>query len=192
VSKKKLGVVSPASQGLGLPTIMDPELAGARGVRYVHLVAFAIDVDRVRDEVETEAMDPRWPFGFEVFLTEAWILEGLDPRAERAIIETACASAMKKSTRTPGQLLGAQLPFAVYDAVARGALPDDLRPLFRAWKSPPRELMRELAPLWEDAEAEKRRLAKACLEVEMDPPLAPPTVATLTTWASEPSEASRR
>ncbi len=182
MTKRKLGV-APQEEGLGLPTIMDPELARAHGVRYVHLAAFAIDVDRIRDEVETEAMDPEWPFGFEVFLTEAWIVEGLDPQAERTIIEAACVGAMNRSVDTPGQLFGAQLPFAVYDAVARGALPADMRDLFKAWKSPPRDLMDELAPLWGSADAEKRRLARACLEVAIEPPLAPPTVATLESWA---------
>ncbi len=163
---------------------MEPELARVHGVRYVHLAAFAIDVDRVRDEVETEALDPRWPFGFEVFLTEVWILESLDAEAERAILEAACVGVMKRSTEMPGQLFGAQLPFAVYDAVARGALPKELRALFRAWKNPPRELIREIAPLWERADAEKKRLSAACLTVELDPPLAPPTLATLEAWAT--------
>jgi len=162
---------------------MDRELAQKHGVTYVHLAAFAIDVDRVRDEVETEALDPMWPFGFEVFLTEAWLVEKLGEGANEALLADACAAVMKKSLAHEGQVFGAQLPFAVFDGVARGELPEKLRQLFAIWKHEPRDLLDDLAELWARAEAERPRLARACLEVELDPPLAPPTREKLEAWA---------
>lgn len=182
--KKKLGVVSAATEGLGLLTIMDRALAQKHGVRYVHLAAFAIDVDRVRDEVETEALDPLWPFGFEVFLTEHWLLGHLDAEADEVLISDVCESVMKMSAAEPGQIFGAELPFAIYDAVVRGALPPDFRRFFRIWKHKPNALVDDLAALWAKSDEERPRLSAASLEVgkTLSPPLAPPTVVTLAAW----------
>ena len=149
----------------------------------MHLAAFAIDVDRVRDEVETEAIDPLWPFGFEVFLTESWLIEELNLETHALLLAETCSGVMKQSTEEDGQIFGAQLPFAVYDGFARGVLPEDLRRLFGSWKSEPRELVRDLAELWADAEGARKRLAASSLEVPLEPPIAPPTKVKLEHWA---------
>jgi hypothetical protein len=59
------------------------------------------------------------------------------------MVEDACRYAMDQS----GDVLGSQLPFAVYRAVHVGALPESLRSLFRAWRSPPEQLMSALDSL---------------------------------------------
>ena len=75
--KRALPSVAPEQTALGLPTIMDRELAAAHGVTYVHLAVFAIDVDRVYWlEPEHEGL----PFGWEVFLTEQFLLRHLAGR----------------------------------------------------------------------------------------------------------------
>ena len=179
--------IRPEQEGLGHPTVMDPALAMEHGVPYVHLVVFAIDVDRVRaavEEREDQAADPpesTWPFGWEVFLTEMYLLGALDPAdpAHRAMLADTCAliHEMGPFEQPP---FGAQIPFAVYDAVARGAWPGDLAgELLGFWKKPPKALVRQLAPLWEDPEADARDLALECLELDLTPPLAPPTRAAL-------------
>lgn len=168
--RKPLSVVpAGAPEGLGLETIMDRGLAARFGVPYVHLAAFAIDVDRVNAEVSD---DPSWPAGWEVFLTEQYLLDRFDPARpeDRELVTDTCEAVMEG-----GQALGAQLPFAVWDAVERGAWPDDLRVLFRGWKRRPRELARHLAALWSEADTQRRRLVEAALAVPLEPPLAPPT-----------------
>ncbi len=184
--KRVLSVVDPEKDGLGLPTIMDREVAAKHGAKYVHLAAFAIDVDRVRDEVETDEFDPHWPFGFEVFLTEAWILDELDANTEGdlTLLEDATRSVMGRSLSAAGQVFGAQLPFAVYDGVKRGVLPEALSYLFDGWKTEPRELVEDLGALWRQSEAEKVRLARAVIEVSLDPPVAPPSRIILGRWVA--------
>lgn len=174
--KKSLPTVREEDEGLGLETIMDPALAAEHGISYVHLAVFAIDVDRVRVEVEGEPeAESLWPFGFEVFLTEMHLLGLVDPESDTdlAMLEDAVTSVLELSA--DGPVLGAQLPFAVYDAVTRGALPQRLLPLFDVWKKKPDALVADLAPLWERPEVEAADLAEACLAVELEPPLAPPT-----------------
>jgi hypothetical protein len=172
--RKPLSVLSPtAPEGLGVETIMDRTLAARFGVPYVHLAVFAIDLDRVNVEV---AGREDWPTGWEVFLTEVHLLAHLDPAdpEQRELIDEVCAGIIEG-----GQALGAQIPFAVFDAVERGAWPEDLRGLFRPWRGGPRGLVAQLAPLWEDPQGARERLAGACLGVALDPPLAPPTVESL-------------
>jgi hypothetical protein len=181
VVKKQLPTMAPEDEGLGYDTIMDPGLAQRWGVPYVHLVVFAIDLDRLR--IETEADDDAesvWPFGWEVFLTEMHLLGLVDPDDpdHLALLEDVCLGVLEAgpSEEPP---LGAQVVFAVYDAVARGALPESLKGAFSSWKEPPTELLADLAPFFERPEVEAADLAMACLEVPMTPPLAPPTIDAL-------------
>ena len=155
---------------------MDRALAARHGVPYVHLAAFAIDVDRVREHVEGYD-DPR-PFGWEVLLTEHYLLEHFDA-ADVGLLEDTVLSILDGEP----DALGSQLAFAVWDAIERGKLPDSLKVAFKAWRARPKELVRELARLWSDAPRITAELARSCLEVELEPPLAPPTRAALETMS---------
>ena len=75
MSTRRLPVAANAEGHLELPTIMDRTLAAKYRGPYVQLAAFAIDVDRVYAE-ETEA--PVLTFGWEVFLTECYLVGLLD------------------------------------------------------------------------------------------------------------------
>jgi hypothetical protein len=176
VADKSLPRLAPAQEKLGLPTIMDRALAARHGVRYVHLAAFAIDVDRVREAVEGYD-DPR-PFGWEVLLTEAYVLERFDGN-DTAILEDAVLAILDGEP----DALGSQLPFAVWDAIERGELPRSLREAFKSWRARPKELVRALGALWQRGDAIVRELAESALAVELDPPLAPPTCEALARMA---------
>ncbi|MFK7984707.1 MAG: hypothetical protein AB8I08_01670 [Sandaracinaceae bacterium] len=161
---------------LGRPTIMDPALAAAHGVDYVHLAACAIDLDRIREAVEGYG-DPR-PFGWEVFLTEQYMFAHFDPiRSPRQVVlfEDIVMGVLE------GQVdaLGSQIVFAVWDAIVRGRFPKRLEAAFASWEARPDELVRDLDVLFEEETALRSRLAEGCLAVELDPPLAPPTQAAL-------------
>jgi hypothetical protein len=170
--KRELPKVAPSQTALGLPTIMDRDLAAAHGVRYVHLAVFAIDIDRVY------WLDPEAPdlaFGWEVFLTELFLLSHLSAASleHRELLEAICMPLLEE---TPGEPpLGGQLVFAVYDAVQRGELPVELRKLFFGWRSPPRELLAGLAQLQQNVQSSLPALVEYCLAAELSPPLAPPT-----------------
>jgi hypothetical protein len=172
--------MAPEDEGLGYETIMDPGLAMRWGVLYVHLVVFAIDVDRLRLETEDDEAESAWPFGWEVFLTEMHLLGLVDPDDEEhlALLEDVCLGVLDAGP-SDAPALGSQVVFAVYDAVERGALPASLRRVFSGWKEPPRALLDAVAPLFERPEVEAADLALACLEAELTPPLAPPTVDAL-------------
>lgn len=170
--RRALPRIAEMQASLGLPTIMDLALAAAHGVRYVHLAVFAIDIDR------TYWLDPErsdLPFGWEVFVTEHYLLEHVDPSdpAQRELLEAACLDLMDESPGEPP--LGGQLTFAVYDAVQRKQLPEALGNLFSRWRSPPRELLQSLTALWAARDASLAQIAKACLAADLTPPLAPPT-----------------
>jgi len=168
VADKSLLRKAPAREKLGLTTVMDRALAARHGVPYVHLAAFAIDVDRIREHVEGYD-DPR-PFGWEVLLTEHYLLERFGAE-DRVLLEDAVLAILEGEP----EALGGQLAFAVWDAVVRGELPDDLRAAFKSWREQPDELVKDLASLWAEAPRLARELAEGCLAVELDPPLAPPT-----------------
>ena len=174
VTNESLPQAGPSK--LGAPTIMDPALAAQHGVAYVQLAAFAIDVDRVREHVEGYD-DPR-PFGWEVFLTEAYLLERFDPnrRPEEVVIFEDIVLGIIEGEPSA---FGAQIIFAIWDLIERGRFPKRLEGAFSSWPSRPDELVAELTPLFEDEAAQRRELARACLDTELDPPLAPPTVAAL-------------
>ena len=179
-SKKSLPTASGPS-ALGRATIMDPALAAQHGVAYVHLVAFAIDVDRVREAVEGYD-DPR-PFAWEVFLTEAYLLARFDPtrRPEQVhLLEDVVLGILEGAV----DALGAQVAFAVWDAIARDRFPQRLKGAFSSWEARPTELVKDLAELFAREAALTRELAASCLEVALDPPLAPPTRAALEAMAA--------
>jgi hypothetical protein len=174
--KRVLPKVAAAHTSLGLPTIMDRSLAVAHGAPYVHLAAFAIDIDRIY-WLDPERTDV--PFGWEVFLTECYVLGRVHPEdpAHRDMLEAVCLDIMEE---TPGEPpLGGQLAFAVFDAVQRKRLPSELRRLFTRWRKPLEELQSSLDALWNTPEHKLVELARFCLAEALTPPLSPPTQAVL-------------
>lgn len=170
---KSLRVVGAREEGLGQPTIMDRTLAQKYGVPYVHLAVFSIDVDRVKDALGEE--DDSLPMGWEIFVVEHYVLSCFDPNddSHNALLEDACLAILDEA---PGeQKLGAQLPFAIYDAIRRGAWPDKILPAFRQWKKKPDKMLRELEPLFALEKASAARFSRLCLETALEPPPAPPT-----------------
>lgn len=147
---------------------MDRALAVRHGASYVHLAAFAIDVDRVREAVEGPA-DPR-PFGWDVLLTQAYLLPRIATE-EVSLVEDTVLSILDGEP----DALGGQLAFAVWDGVERGELPGELRAAFRSWRARPKELAKQLAKLRAQGPELVAELASGCLDAELDPPLAPPT-----------------
>ncbi len=173
--KRHLDVTEASDQPLGRDTIMDPALAAKHGSLYVRLACFAIDVDRVRELTDVDP-DGVWPFGWEVFLTEVWLLATLDPEDDeghRALLEDVCLNIFDLGPGDPP--LGAQLPFAVHDAISRGEWPESLRSIFASWKGEPTQLEEELLPLFGEPDVEAADLALACLEAPLELPVAPPT-----------------
>lgn len=155
---------------------MDRALAAQHGSAYVQLAAFAIDVDRVFVEDPAEA---RLAFGWEVFLTEAYLVASLDPRddAQRVLLEDSCLAILEQPPDEQGY--GSQLLFAVYDAIERGFFPEALRAMFKSWHNRPKQLRKALDALF-DAPAEALEACSGhCLAARLDPPLAPPTRASL-------------
>lgn len=179
--RRSLPQVSAKAEGLGHPTIMDRSLALRHGSLYVHLAVFAIDVDRVRDALED--IDDPLPFGWEVFLTEAYLIAHVDPSdaAHRAMIEDVVLGILEGQSGEA--VFGSQLPFAIFDAIERGVLPEDMRVSFSGWRARPTQLVSELAKLWCDPEELRRDLSRVCLETRMDPPLAAPSLEALDTMA---------
>ncbi len=185
--KRTLPQLGASREGLGRPTIMDRALAARHGVPYVHTVVFAIDVDRLRDETESDD-DPR-PFAWEVFLTARYLAWRCDPtdEATRAMLEDAVSAVLELRPSEEG-VLGSQLPFAVWALVVRGLWPRDLESWFRAWKKRPRALEKELEVLFSGAVEQERALARFALSVELEPPIAPPTREALRSMAAEPED----
>lgn len=191
--KKSLPTLRSEDEGLGRATIMEPALAARYGVPYVHLVVFAIDLDRLREAVEEDAeAESLWTFGWEVFLTELHLTGMLDPADPEHIdlIEDVVEDLLAVPPGEPP--LGAQLVFAIHDAVLRGSLPQEIGRSFKQWKKRPTELVRSLDELFERVDVDAADLAEACLEVKLEPPLAPPTrdalQAMIATYRDEPPE----
>jgi hypothetical protein len=180
MTPRKLQQLGPRHEKLAQPTIMNGALAAKYGVAYVRLCVFAIDVDRAYAELDD---DEGLPFGWEVFLTECQLLRTLpDPgrdEQQRSLIEETCLSILEQPPDEQGY--GSQLLFAIHDAVARGRYPEELGKPFRIWHKPPKQLFAALSALWNDADSACRTLAERVLELELDPPLAPPTRAALET-----------
>ncbi len=166
-------------QSLGLITIMNRELARRHGVDYVHIAAFAIDVDRAREGVEVDPEATEWPFAWEVLLTEAFLIQFVDPSREqhRLLIEDTCLEIFDHGPGEPR--LGDHLVFAIFDAISRAAWPPDWEPIFGGWKANPKDLVDELAQLRSKGSGLVQELATGVLELPMDPPLAPSTEAAL-------------
>jgi hypothetical protein len=169
--KRLLPSVQSEQSGLGLPTIMDRDLAATHGVLYVHLAVFAIDIDRVYWQ---DPEDSSLPFGWEVFLTECFLLQHLhDEPGSHELLEALCVPLLEE---TPGEPpLGGQIVFAIYDAVRSAQLPPALSKLFSTWQNPPRELLSALDELDATRAQALPVLAQHCLSAELTPPLAPPT-----------------
>lgn len=182
---RQLPTLDPRKEGLGRPTIMDRALAQQYGVPYVHLVVFAIDVDRVREWLEDAEQDDALPMGWEVFLTERYLDAHLDASTEagRAMIEDVVLTVFDLPP-SDDVVFGSQLPFAVWHAVVRGALPLSLDGAFRAWKTRPKELGAELDRLYASKDERTRALARRCLDTPLEPPLAPPALAALEALAA--------
>ena len=179
---KRLPVAAPEHSALGRATIMDPALAQRHGVTYVHLAAFAIDIDRVREHLEETEEDVDLPFGWDVMVTEQHLLTALDPlrRPEHVhLLEDVVLGVIDGE----GDVLGAQIIFAVWDAIVREQAPQRLSGAFKAWKTRPKDLVKELSRLWpRDAEL-LPRFARALEAAPIQPPISPPTRAALAAWA---------
>jgi len=179
VSDRSLPQAGP--ERLGAPTIMDPALAAQHGVPYVHLAAFAIDVDRVREHVEGYD-DPR-PFGWEVFLVEQYLVARFDPnrRPEQVLIfEDVVLGVLDGDPAA----LGSQIVFSIWDLIARERFPKRLDGAFKAWRARPKELKKDLDALFADEARHRAELAAGCLPIELSPPLAPPTIEALESLAA--------
>lgn len=184
MAKRALPQAPSGAERLGSPTIMERALAVKHGVPYVHLTVFAIDVDRVR--VATDDREDERPFGWEVFLTECYLLEEVDPRAEgtAALIEDVLLGILELP---PGQeVLGTQLPFAVWHAVRSQGWPEALTRALSGWKARPEPLGKDLDRLFAERDVERAALARMCLSVPLSPGLAAPTEAVLLRWAGQP------
>ncbi|MEZ4338808.1 MAG: hypothetical protein R3B82_19495 [Sandaracinaceae bacterium] len=151
---------------------MDRELATRHGVPYVHLVAFAIDVDRVREA--TEGYDDPRPFGWEVFLVERYLTDRFDPNRQPELVLIFEDIVLGVLEGAPSAL-GSQIVFAIWDLIQRSRFPKRLEGAFRAWQERPDELGEDLDLLFAEEDRVVKELARSCLEVALEPPLAPPT-----------------
>jgi len=160
---------------------MDPGLAAQHGVAYVHLAAFAIDVDRVREQVEGYD-DPR-PFGWEVFLVEQYLVDRFDPsrRPEEVLIFEDVVLGILDGDPAA---LGSQVVFSIWDLIQRDRFPKRLEGAFKGWRSRPKALLKDLDALFADEARHRAELAAGCLAVELSPPLAPPTIEALESLAT--------
>lgn len=168
-----LPTVGPEATGLGRTTIMNKALAERHGVPYVHLVVFAIDLDRMREAIEEDGNEDTWPFGFEIFLTEMHMLGLIDVADETHLemLEDIVTSVMEGEK----DALGAFLVFAIHDALRRGVLPERLETSFVGWKKQKKNKLHDaLDALWRSPEVEAADIAMACLEIELTPEIAPP------------------
>lgn len=173
--RKPLPLINARQEGLGAPTIMDRALAEQHGSRYVQLAVFAIDIDRV---CQAHDGNVALPLGWEVFVTEAFLVALVDPNDEsqHSMLEDACLDLLVDQA---DPRLGSQLPFAVYDAIQRGVFPESLKPLFHRWRTPSKALLRDLADFWQARDQALPKLVDVCLTTPLSPPLAPPTVEAL-------------
>jgi hypothetical protein len=184
--QKRLNVLRPKDSKLGRATIMDRALAQRYGAPYVHLAAFAIDVDRVH-RARPEA--PELPDAWEVFLTEQRLKNFMNEAIKdpAAMLEEMCLAVMELPRNEELGALGGQLPFAIYVGVAHGHLPAVLGGCFQSWRRPPVDLIDELATLAKD-EALLAKLANYCLDARIEPPLVEPVREALYALASSGQE----
>lgn len=165
--------VGRAPEALGAATVMKPELSRLYGSLYVRVAAFAIDVDRIREATDSP-VEP-WPFGWEVFLTEYYLLATLEieTAGHHALVQDLVAGVLAG----PREALGSQIAFSVWNAIERGEWPTSLRSAFGRWKRagrPQRRWVKELQVFWNDADHWAASLAANCLRVQLEPPCSPP------------------
>lgn len=167
--------MSQDAVGLGQATMMDRDLAAQHGVAYVHLAAFAIDVDRIYGATEDETL----PLGWEVFLLLAYVLGRFAQESERdrLLLEDTASTLLASGTGEPR--LGACLAFALHEGTARELLDPSLKALFKRWRSPSKQLKKALDAQFADPTGALVAAATHCLETPLHPPLSPPTVASL-------------
>lgn len=184
---RRLPQLQPDAERLEIPTILDRGLAALHGSEYVRLCAFAIDIDRVY------VVDPDsdvLPFGWEVFITEAFALARVEPARDEhhTLLVDTCLSILEQSPDDQGY--GSQLLFAVYHAVERGHYPASLKSLFHSWRGRPKQLLKALDQLWGAQPADElSELAQYCLSdqvaAELTAPLTPGTRAALESMSAE-------
>jgi hypothetical protein len=186
--RRSLPQLGTKKEGLGRPTIMDRAMAARYGVPYVHLAAFAIDVDRAREALDDEEAhsDAELPMGWEVFLTARYLATRVDAREDplKTMIEDTVLGIFDLPA-SEDAVFGSQLPFAVWYCVERGTYPTELGSVFRTWKAKPKELARDLDRLGASADEHTKRFARRCLDAPLDPPMAPPTLEALALLAGE-------
>lgn len=161
---------------------MNRLLAAQYGAAYVQLAVFAIDIDRVFIE------DPgarALPFGWEVFVTECYLLGRIDTRdaEQHALIEDTCVAILEQEPDEQGY--GSQLLFAAYDAIERGFYPKPLDAVFQRWRKRPKQLFKAMSDLWQAPARELAACARHCLDVTLEPPLAPPAQQALQAMAEQ-------
>ena len=176
-TKRPLQQARPGSVALGQSTIMDRDLAAQHGVPYVHLSAFAIDVDRVFVETPDSAA---LPLGWEVALCLGYVLGRIDTAHEelRNMVEDTCLHILSFA---PGEApLGSELAFATYCGVQLQLLPSELGAVFRAWKRKPKQLVQAVEVLFADnPDQALATFANHCLQSSLPVPLSPPSLDTL-------------
>lgn len=169
---RRLAQIDPKKEGLGRPTVMDRALAQKHGVPYVHLVVFAIDVDRIREVVDETEVGDSLPMGWEVFLAERWLDAQPEPLPAPLLEDVVLG--IFDLPPSDDAVFGSQLSFAIWHAMERGLVTREIENAFRAWKQKPKELAAELDRLYAD-EGATRRFARLCLDTPIEPPIAPPT-----------------
>ena len=181
--KSPLPIASEAPRSLGLKTIMSRDLAALHGIDYVHIAAFAIDLDRIREGIEIDPSAKEWPFGWEVFLTECFLRERLDPTIEshQRLVEDLCWSIFEFGPGDPR--LGGQVLFAVYSAIHSGAWPASWKKLFHGWLGKPDGLMAELEALQPRADELRTELSQLLVHIPVEPPMAPTSLEVIVRWA---------
>jgi hypothetical protein len=179
---RRLPLARPGQAQLEDPTIMNRVLAAQYGGAYVQLAVFAIDVDRVFVEDPAERA---LPFGWEVFVTECYMLGRIDPGSAElhALIEDTCVAILEQEPDAQGY--GSQLLFAAYDAIERGFYAKELDAVFQSWRKRPKQLFKALSQLWQAPARELAACARHCLNVKLDPPLAAPTQQVLQAMAEQ-------
>lgn len=177
--KQSLPQVSDAKLGLGQATIMERDLAAQHGVQYVHLAAFAIDVDRAYIASDGDDGLSPLPLGWEVLLLLAYVLARfrVDSEHDQLILEDVASRLVSGNHSEP--CLGACLAFALHEGTDRGWLDANLKPIFRRWGSRSKQLKKSLDAQLQDPSRALIKAAKHCLETGITPPLSPPTLSSL-------------
>jgi hypothetical protein len=177
------GLAVAAPTELGAPTIMDAAMAAMYGARYVHAAAYAIDIDRYFQSIEDQNPEP---LHWEIFLTECYLLEHLDPRDpdHATLMQDLCASVVE-SLHEKGNCFGSQVLLAALDAQRRGAWPAPI-PALQDWQRPPGALLDTIQALFSNRASRQAHYAERCLAYPLHPPAAPPTLRALETQAHPP------